>query len=300
MAANSLDGQRSRRAARRVDARPRPAPRSAAAGEPASRPARRAAPCAAGRRPRRRPRRPRARVAVVAGGSRRVQRRPGRSRRWAPARRRCGPIAPARSYVGVPGGLDRRHAVDLGAGRGGQPVGDLGLHHHQPALEAGQQAPAGAAAPARRRCRAGWPPARSAAGRAARRRAARRLGDQVEVARPAGHPGRRSWSAALRPAAGRSRRRRRARPPPAAPGSASRVRGRPRPRRRRRPRRRPRTMRRTVLASITKFCPRCLVGRTPRAAASSRMSAAPSKAASPAGGWGRLSEAGAGSVVLTG
>lgn len=39
-----------------------------------------------------------------------------------------------------------------------------------------------------------------------------------------------------------------------------------------------RTMRRTVLASITKFWPRCLVGRTPRAAASSRISAGPRRA----------------------
>lgn len=38
-----------------------------------------------------------------------------------------------------------------------------------------------------------------------------------------------------------------------------------------------RTIRRTVLASITKFCPRCLVGRTPSVAASSRMSEAPSR-----------------------
>ncbi len=49
-----------------------------------------------------------------------------------------------------------------------------------------------------------------------------------------------------------------------------------------------RTIRRTVLPSMTKFCPRCLVGFTPNAAASSRMSAAPSR-------W--LS--GVGSVVLT-
>ncbi len=39
-----------------------------------------------------------------------------------------------------------------------------------------------------------------------------------------------------------------------------------------------RTIRRTVLASMTKFWPRCLVGRTPRAAASSRTSAGPRRA----------------------
>ncbi len=39
-----------------------------------------------------------------------------------------------------------------------------------------------------------------------------------------------------------------------------------------------RTMRRTVLASMTKFWPSCLVGRTPSAAASSRMSVGPSSA----------------------
>lgn len=49
-----------------------------------------------------------------------------------------------------------------------------------------------------------------------------------------------------------------------------------------------RTIRRTVLPSMTKFCPRCLVGFTPSAAASSRMSEAPSR---------KLS--GVGSVVLT-
>ena len=37
--------------------------------------------------------------------------------------------------VGVPGGLDRGHAVRPRAGAGGEPVGDLGLHHHQPALQ---------------------------------------------------------------------------------------------------------------------------------------------------------------------
>src|SRR5690606_3831887 len=39
-----------------------------------------------------------------------------------------------------------------------------------------------------------------------------------------------------------------------------------------------RTIRRTVFASMTKFWPRCLVGRTPRAAASSRTSAGPRRA----------------------
>jgi len=43
------------------------------------------------------------------------------------------------AYVGVPGRLDRRHAVHLGAGGRGQPVGYLGLHHHQPVPQRGQQ-----------------------------------------------------------------------------------------------------------------------------------------------------------------
>jgi hypothetical protein len=43
------------------------------------------------------------------------------------------------AYVGEPGRLDARHAVGLRPGAGGQPVGDLGLHHHQAALERGQQ-----------------------------------------------------------------------------------------------------------------------------------------------------------------
>ena len=134
------------------------------------------------------------RVAVVAGGSRRVQAtRPGVDVGRRPedvAADRAGP-----AHVGVPGGLDRRDAVHLGAGCGRQPVGDLGLHHHQPVLQRRAAAPAGAAAPAPRRCRAGWRPGRSAAGRARRRCAARRR------ARPrTGRPGRartpRSWRAA--------------------------------------------------------------------------------------------------------
>ena len=95
-------------------------------------------------------------------------------------------------------------------------------------------------------------------------------------------PGRDRSRAARRRARRRSRRRRPGPPPPAAPGSASRARG--RPRRPRRPGRTSavRTIRRTVLASMTKFWPRCLVGRTPSAAASSRMSAGPRRAS----GWG--------------
>ena len=44
--------------------------------------------------------------------------------------------------LGVPRDLHRRHAVDLRARRGDEPVGDLGLHHHQPVgdrREAAQQ-----------------------------------------------------------------------------------------------------------------------------------------------------------------
>ena len=42
-------------------------------------------------------------------------------------------------------------------------------------------------------------------------------------------------------------------------------------------------MRRTVLASMTKFCPRCLVGRRSSSAASERTSAGP-RSLGPAGG----------------
>ena len=46
---------------------------------------------------------------------------------------------PGPAYVGEPGGLHRRDAVDLRAGPRGQPVGHLRLHHHQAVLERGQQ-----------------------------------------------------------------------------------------------------------------------------------------------------------------
>ena len=45
---------------------------------------------------------------------------------------------PRLAHVGVPGRLDRRHAVDLGAGAGGEAVGDLGLHHDQALAQRGQ------------------------------------------------------------------------------------------------------------------------------------------------------------------
>ena len=53
--------------------------------------------------------------------------------------------APGAPDVGVPGGLDRRHPVRAGAGRRGQPLGHLGLHHDQPGAAASAASPAGAA-----------------------------------------------------------------------------------------------------------------------------------------------------------
>lgn len=41
--------------------------------------------------------------------------------------------------LGVPVGLHRRHAVDLVAGAGGEPVGDLGLDHDQGAVDGGER-----------------------------------------------------------------------------------------------------------------------------------------------------------------
>ena len=131
---------------------------------------------------------------------------------------RAGP-----AHVGVPGGLHRRHAVRLRARGGGQPVGDLGLHHDQPRAQAWEALAAGAAAPAPRRCRAGWRPARWAAVRAARRRAARRPATTSSRSACAGRVPPR-WPAAGRPAPGRPRPRRPARRPRAGRGSATRAR----------------------------------------------------------------------------
>ena len=42
---------------------------------------------------------------------------------------------PAMRPAPVPGGLDARRAVDLRSGRGGDPLADLRLHHHERGLE---------------------------------------------------------------------------------------------------------------------------------------------------------------------
>ena len=143
-----------------------------------------------------------------------------------PEHRRRHPAG--RAGVGVPGQLHRRDAVHLGAGTGGQPVGDLLLHHHQAARAAWAARRAGAARPARRRCTAGWPPASVGA------RVEVGGGDPQRVGGVHGEvraPVTRS-AAARRPAPGRSPRRARARPRRPGRGSASRAPGRPRARRR--------------------------------------------------------------------
>ena len=172
------------------------------------------------------------------------------------------PIGAGPADVGVPRGLDAGDAVDLRARRRGQPVGDLGLHHHQPSLEARQQRAADAAAPAPTRCRAGWRPARSAAGPG---RSSMRIASAATTSQRPASSG--AYAASVVGQRGGQHRvdldrHDPATPRRAAPVSATRAPDPPRRPRRRGRGRRSRTMRRTVLASITKFCPRCLVGRT--------------------------------------
>ena len=240
---------------------------SAACADPASPAAWRAASCGAGRRRRRRPRTPprATRSSTAARGG------PGDQagvdvggRPEDVAADRAGP-----PYLGVPGGLHRRDAVGPGARRGGEPVGDLGLHHHQAVLAATAAAPSGAAAPGPRRCRAGWRPARWAAGRAPRD-AQRVGGDDLEAVGVAGARARRSSRAARAPARGSTSIATTRRRPRAARGSASRA-GPTSTTTSSGPTAGARTIRRTVLASMTKFCPRCLVGRRSSAAASERL-----------------------------
>ena len=107
----------------------------------------------------------------VAVGDRRrpaVEQRRGRSRRWAPARRRCAARSP-RAARGIPGGLDARHPVGLRAGPGGEPLGHLELDHDEHPLERREGLEEVQHDRAPRRCRAGSRRGRSAAGRAARR-----------------------------------------------------------------------------------------------------------------------------------
>ena len=102
-----------------------------------SRPAPRAASCGAARRRRRRPRTRPAR-SPGGGGSRRTKRdQAGVHVRHRPEHRPRRPRRPGGRRV--PGRLDRRHAVGAGAGRGGQPLRHLGLHHDQPVPQRGQQ-----------------------------------------------------------------------------------------------------------------------------------------------------------------
>ena len=212
------------------------------------------------------------------GGGRRVAPGPG-DQAGVDVGRRPEDVAPDRAgpaYVGEPGGLDRGDAVDLGAGRRRQPVGHLGLHHHQAALEARQQRQqvqqdgdrdvVGQVGDQRGGGRAGY------GGQGHRVR-----GHQRRSGRPPRARGWRSWPAGPPRARRRSRRRPRGRPSRAGPGSASRAPGPTSTTTSSGPTPASRTIRRTVLASMTKFCPRCLVGRRSSSAARARTSAGPSR-----------------------
>ena len=258
---------------------------SAAAGLPAQR-------ASAARRPLRRVAKAASTTAKVAGrspggGGRRTQ------RDQAGVDVGLGPEDPPSDVAGpadlaVPGGLDRGDAVGRAPGRRRQPLGDLGLHEHQRAVQRRAAAPAGAAAPGRRCCRAGWPPAPSAAGRAAPGRAARRR--STTVSRSA-RSGRRS-ATVTRQQVGQPRvdldGDRRGRRPGSSPrvsepspGPTSRTTSSGR-------RSAVRTIRRIVLASCRKFCPSVLVGRSSSCWASSRIAAGPSSPSDCSGGVLRL------------
>ena len=261
---------------RRPAAAPRP-PR----GCPPSGRARRAGPCGAWRRRRRRRRRWPARSP---GG-----RRPPDQGDQAGVDVRLGPEhlaadAAGPAHLAVPGGLHRRDAVRRAAGRRGQPLGDLGLHQDQRAVQRRAAARAGAAAPGRRRCRAGWRPAPSAAGPGSswmRSASASTTVEPVGQVGPArGHRARQQLGQPRVDLDGDHARRR----PAAGPGSASPGRDRPRGRRRRAAGPAVRTIRRIVLASCRKFCPSVLVGRRSSCWASSRMAAGPSSPSDCSGG----------------
>ena len=178
-----------------------------------------------------------ARLAVVAGGSRRVMATSPQSTLGA-GQNTARPIAPARFTSAYHALLtDGTPYVRL-PGRRGQPVGDLRLHHHQhppqrlEALEHRQQH--------RHRDVVGQ------VGDQRGRRRARQVLQPQRVGRDDGQPRRRTpvrarrrCPAARRPAPGRSRRRPPTRPRAAGRGSATRAPARPR-RRRRRARHRPR------------------------------------------------------------
>ena len=95
------------------------------------------------------------------GGSR----RPGRSRRWAPARRRCARPTPARRTSAYQAALTDGHAVDPAA-RARRPAGRRPRPAPSPAPRRsdGQQLEQVQQHRHRRRCRAGSRPARWAAG----------------------------------------------------------------------------------------------------------------------------------------
>ena len=231
-----------------------------------------AASCDAARTPRRRPRRP-------------ENSRPAERRRLSPLHRdesrvdmgsrpEDGPShLPGLAYVAVPGRLRARDAVDPRAGRRCQPGGDLELHHHQAPAQGRQRLPEvqedgdrDVVGQVRDECgRRGLDPA-----------VQRVTMDDGERGRPGpghscGHRGR-AGPVASRPSISTA--------VTAAPAASRPSVSEPRPG----PTsmtlspgvtRAALTIRRTVLASMTKFCPRCLVGRMPNRSASRRTSAGP-------------------------
>ena len=241
---------------------------------PASRRAPSAASCGAGRTPRRRRRTPRLRVGR--GGRRGpaadrdqagvdVRRRPEHARRHRAGpgrRRRTRPPSPTvRRRSSSPGGATSRSATS-----------DCTMT--RPRCQLTERSPAGAAAPARRRCTAGWRPRRSARTgqvvepRARRRRArsavARSGARSATVVGSAPASSGSISTAITRRAAVEQPERQRAEAGTDLQHDVV-----------RRQTAAAATIRRTVLASMTKFWPRCLVGRRPSAAASRRTSAGP-------------------------
>ena len=159
-------------------------------------------------------------------------------------------------------------------GRRGQPVGDLGLHHHQ-------------AVPQRRQQRHQVQQHRhgDVVGQVRDQRGGRRARDvgdpqrvgldHLEAVRLVRGVRRDGGGQRARPAPGRPRP-----PRPGPPVSSSARVSEPRPGPTSRttssaPTPEARTIRRTVLGSMTKFWPRCLVGRSPSSSASRRTSAGP-------------------------
>ena len=177
------------------------------------------------------------------------------------------PMEPARRTSANQAALTLRHAVGLGPGRRGEPVGDLGLHHHQPALEGGQQ-----------REHVEQHRHRDVVGQVGDQRGRRRSGDGLDPHGVGQHhlearrPGPARGSAIVsgsRPASASSTSIATTRP--ATSSSASVSEPRPGPTSTTtssRPTCDSRTIRRTVLGSMTKFWPRCLVGRRSSRAAS--------------------------------